>query len=149
VVTGDAVAVGGIGIEELEVEALERHARGLACVVSDPEDMPVVGQYRWRRRGEVPVEPATIATMQAAGGTRAARAEKLDEFEVARHDRGDRARHRCGAPGSSSATTPIQLPRSSRSRDLKIFVTARCRSDRSERGARDARDRITLGRGRE
>src|SRR5581483_10031901 len=65
--TGTASRIGGIGLEELSKEALERHFR--AYPRTDREVLPVGGVLQWRRHGERHVwNPDTIATMQHAVG---------------------------------------------------------------------------------
>jgi glutamate synthase (NADPH/NADH) large chain len=60
--------IGGVGLTELGREALMRHDRGFgAAAQAIAEDLPVGGQYQWRRRGEPHKwNPATIGTLQAA-----------------------------------------------------------------------------------
>jgi glutamate synthase domain-containing protein 2/glutamate synthase domain-containing protein 1/glutamate synthase domain-containing protein 3 len=63
--TGTASRIGGVGIEVLATEALERHAR--AFPVPQDELLPVGGVYAWRRDGEHHQwNPETIALMQHA-----------------------------------------------------------------------------------
>ena len=66
--TGTPSRLGGIGIAELAVEALARHDRGFGLAAhAIADELPVGGQYQWRRRGEVHKwDPATISTLQAA-----------------------------------------------------------------------------------
>jgi glutamate synthase (NADPH/NADH) large chain len=64
-------------LPELGAEAVVRHARGFAGY--DPL-LPVAGQYRWRRTGELHKwNPATIATLQDA--VRREDRERFAEFE--------------------------------------------------------------------
>jgi glutamate synthase domain-containing protein 2/glutamate synthase domain-containing protein 1/glutamate synthase domain-containing protein 3 len=63
--TGTASRIGGIGLEVLATEALERHARAYPA----PHDplLPVGGVYAWRRDGEHHMwNPETIALVQHA-----------------------------------------------------------------------------------
>jgi glutamate synthase (NADPH/NADH) large chain/glutamate synthase (ferredoxin) len=63
--TGTASRVGGVGLDVLAVEALERHARAYP----EPHDdlLPVGGVYAWRRDGEHHMwNPDTIALVQHA-----------------------------------------------------------------------------------
>ncbi|AKF81577.1 glutamate synthase [Myxococcus fulvus 124B02] len=62
--TGTPSRVEGVGLPELGREVAERHARGF----EQPEgELPLGGQYRWRRQGERHKwNPATIAKLQAA-----------------------------------------------------------------------------------
>jgi glutamate synthase domain-containing protein 2/glutamate synthase domain-containing protein 1/glutamate synthase domain-containing protein 3 len=63
--TGTASRIGGVGLEVLATEALERHARAYP----EPHDelLPVGGVYAWRRDGEHHMwNPETIALVQHA-----------------------------------------------------------------------------------
>jgi len=63
--TGTASRIGGIGLEVLATEALERHAR--AYPPTYEELLPVGGVYAWRRDGEHHMwNPETIALVQHA-----------------------------------------------------------------------------------
>jgi glutamate synthase domain-containing protein 2/glutamate synthase domain-containing protein 1/glutamate synthase domain-containing protein 3 len=70
--TGTASRIGGVGLEILATEALERHARAWPTPTSgEPVDtsglLPVGGVYAWRRDGEHHVwNPETIALVQHA-----------------------------------------------------------------------------------
>jgi glutamate synthase (NADPH) large chain len=77
--TGTPSRLGGIGLGELGREAAERHDRGFGRdAVAIVDELPVGGNYQWRRRGELHKwNPATIAALQQAArtGDRAAFAE--------------------------------------------------------------------------
>ena len=61
--TGTASRIGGIGMDVLSTEALERHFRAYPRV--DREVLPVGGVLQWRRHGEVHIwNPDTIAKLQ-------------------------------------------------------------------------------------
>jgi glutamate synthase domain-containing protein 2/glutamate synthase domain-containing protein 1/glutamate synthase domain-containing protein 3 len=63
--TGTASRIGGIGVEVVASEALERHAR--AYPAPQDELLPVGGVYAWRRDGEHHMwNPETIALIQHA-----------------------------------------------------------------------------------
>ncbi|HEY4428020.1 MAG TPA: glutamate synthase large subunit [Solirubrobacteraceae bacterium] len=63
--TGTASRIGGVGLEVLATEALERHAR--AYPAAHDELLPVGGVYAWRRDGEHHMwNPETIALVQHA-----------------------------------------------------------------------------------
>jgi glutamate synthase domain-containing protein 2/glutamate synthase domain-containing protein 1/glutamate synthase domain-containing protein 3 len=63
--TGTASRIGGVGLDVLATEALERHAR--AYPVPEDELLPVGGVYAWRRDGEHHMwNPETIALVQHA-----------------------------------------------------------------------------------
>ena len=70
--TGTASRIGGVGLEVLATEALERHARAWPTATSgEPVDtsglLPVGGVYAWRRDGEHHIwNPETIALVQHA-----------------------------------------------------------------------------------
>jgi glutamate synthase (NADPH/NADH) large chain/glutamate synthase (ferredoxin) len=66
--TGTASRIGGVGLEVLAIEALERHARAYPAGgwALDPL-LPVGGVYAWRRDGEHHMwNPETIALVQHA-----------------------------------------------------------------------------------
>jgi glutamate synthase domain-containing protein 2/glutamate synthase domain-containing protein 1/glutamate synthase domain-containing protein 3 len=61
--TGTASRIGGVGLDVLAREALERHARGFP--EPELELLPVGGLYQWRREGERRMwDPETIALLQ-------------------------------------------------------------------------------------
>ena len=63
--TGTASRIGGVGLEQLAQEAIERHFR--AYPRTDREVLPVGGVLQWRRNGELHVwNPDTIANLQHA-----------------------------------------------------------------------------------
>lgn len=66
--TGTSSRLGGVGLEELGREVLERHERAYGpSSVALVDRLPVGGQYQWRRRGEIHKwNPATIAKLQSA-----------------------------------------------------------------------------------
>ena len=63
--TGTASRIGGVGLEQLSTEAMERHFR--AYPRTDRDVLPVGGVLQWRRHGEVHVwNPDTVARLQHA-----------------------------------------------------------------------------------
>ena len=63
--TGTASRIGGIGMEELAGDTLDRHAR--AWPGTQDGLLPVTGLYSWRREGEHHQwNPETIAALQHA-----------------------------------------------------------------------------------
>ncbi|HEU0031103.1 MAG TPA: glutamate synthase large subunit [Kofleriaceae bacterium] len=77
--TGTPSRIGGVGLPELAHEALVRHARGFGDL-APPDELPVGGQYAWRRTGEPHKwTPGSIAALQAA--VRLGDRAKFDEFE--------------------------------------------------------------------
>ncbi|WNG40023.1 glutamate synthase large subunit [Archangium violaceum] len=69
--TGTPSRVEGVGLSELGREVQERHSRGFGeAAEHEVEQLPVGGQYQWRRRGETHKwNPATIAKLQQAART--------------------------------------------------------------------------------
>ena len=81
---GTASRIGGVGLDTLAQEAIDRHERGFQReqVVDNGELLPTGGMYAWRRDGEHHMwNPLTISTLQhavrAQGGTAQ---EKYDEY---------------------------------------------------------------------
>jgi glutamate synthase domain-containing protein 2/glutamate synthase domain-containing protein 1/glutamate synthase domain-containing protein 3 len=65
--TGTASRIGGVGLDELSTEAMERHFR--AYPRTHRELLPVGGLMQWRRDGELHVwNPDTVAKLQHAAG---------------------------------------------------------------------------------
>ncbi|HUH01344.1 MAG TPA: glutamate synthase large subunit [Kofleriaceae bacterium] len=66
--TGTPSRLQGVGLEELGREVLERHDRAFGRrALAMVDELPVGGDYQWRRRGERHKwNPATIAKLQAA-----------------------------------------------------------------------------------
>jgi glutamate synthase domain-containing protein 2/glutamate synthase domain-containing protein 1/glutamate synthase domain-containing protein 3 len=63
---GTASRIGGVGLEVLAQEALDRHERGYGLLTAE-ELLPVGGVYAWRRDGEHHMwNPETIAALQHA-----------------------------------------------------------------------------------
>jgi glutamate synthase domain-containing protein 2/glutamate synthase domain-containing protein 1/glutamate synthase domain-containing protein 3 len=61
--TGTASRIGGVGLEELSTEAMERHFR--AYPRTERDLLPVGGVLQWRRDGELHVwSPDTVAKLQ-------------------------------------------------------------------------------------
>jgi glutamate synthase domain-containing protein 2/glutamate synthase domain-containing protein 1/glutamate synthase domain-containing protein 3 len=61
--TGTASRIGGVGLEQLSTEAMERHFR--AYPRSDRDVLPVGGVLQWRRNGETHIwNPDTVAKLQ-------------------------------------------------------------------------------------
>jgi glutamate synthase domain-containing protein 2/glutamate synthase domain-containing protein 1/glutamate synthase domain-containing protein 3 len=63
--TGTPSRIGGVGVEQLSTEAIERHFR--AYPRTDRELLPVGGVLQWRRDGETHIwSPDTVAKLQHA-----------------------------------------------------------------------------------
>jgi glutamate synthase (NADPH) large chain len=78
--TGTPSRIGGIGLDELGDEALARHARGFSERGPGADLLPVGGQYRWRRTGELHKwTPQTIAALQDS--VRRSDRATFEEFE--------------------------------------------------------------------
>jgi glutamate synthase (NADPH/NADH) large chain/glutamate synthase (ferredoxin) len=81
--SGTASRIGGVGLEVLAQEALDRHERGYAWTAPDPDALlPVGGVYAWRRDGEHHMwNPETIAALQhAVRDTNGTSQQKYDEY---------------------------------------------------------------------
>jgi glutamate synthase domain-containing protein 2/glutamate synthase domain-containing protein 1/glutamate synthase domain-containing protein 3 len=77
---GTASRIGGVGLEVLAQEALDRHERGYPATETDL--LPVGGMYAWRRDGEHHMwNPETIAALQhAVRDTNGSAQDKYDEY---------------------------------------------------------------------
>src|SRR5437764_4707383 len=63
--TGTASRIGGVGLEQLSTEAMERHFRAYPRTGRDV--LPVGGVLQWRRHGEIHIwNPDTVARLQHA-----------------------------------------------------------------------------------
>jgi glutamate synthase domain-containing protein 2/glutamate synthase domain-containing protein 1/glutamate synthase domain-containing protein 3 len=85
--TGTASRIGGVGLEELSTEAMERHYR--AYPRTDRDVLPVGGVLQWRRDGELHIwNPDTIAKLQhAVRGQNGDSAQTYEEFaRIVNHD---------------------------------------------------------------
>src|SRR4051795_12753829 len=79
--TGTASRIGGIGIDVLAQEALDRHAR--AYPRPDGELLPVGGIYAWRRDGEHHMwNPETIGLLQHAVRTNGDGADAREKYDA-------------------------------------------------------------------
>jgi len=78
--SGTASRIGGVGLEVLAQEALDRHSRGYD--IPDEDLLPVGGIYAWRRDGEHHMwNPETIAALQhAVRATNGSAQQKYDEY---------------------------------------------------------------------
>src|SRR4051812_28211172 len=84
---GTASRIGGIGIEVLARETLDRHTRAYPRAVEDL--LPVGGVYAWRRDGEKHMwNPETIASIQHA--VRLESQAKYDEYAAMVNDQASR-----------------------------------------------------------
>ena len=83
--TGTASRIGGIGIDVLARETLDRHAR--AYPVSHEELLPVGGVYAWRRDGELHMwNPETIALLQHAVRANGDGAQQYEQYAAMAND---------------------------------------------------------------
>ena len=139
--TGTPSRIGGIGLDVLARETLDRHAR--AYPGSADGLLPVIGLYAWRRDGEHhPWNPDTIALLQHA--VRSGGYETYEEYSRIVNDD-------VGAP--LDAARPAPLPRGAGRRrparrgragggDRQALLDRRDVARLAlARGARDARDR--------
>ncbi len=81
--------IGGIGIDEVAVEALAHHARAYPTRDGGPDELPWGGQYQWRRDGEYHLfNPDTVFKLQHA--TRSGRAEIFREYTTLVNNQSER-----------------------------------------------------------
>ena len=130
--TGTPSRVGGVGLNVLAWECLDRHARAYPAASS--ELLPAGGVYAWRRDGEFHGwNPETIATLQQAareegGGDAYERfATYVNEVAVPKSSLRGLLRFN-EAPSRSRSTRSSRRPRSS-----SASSRAACRSARSRR----------------
>ncbi|MBI2432790.1 MAG: glutamate synthase large subunit [Candidatus Hydrogenedentes bacterium] len=84
--SGTASRLGGIGVDEVAIETLMRHAVAYPQKPARRPQLDPGGQYRWRRRGEYHQwNPETIAKLQSA--TRRNDAKTFEEFSRDVNDR--------------------------------------------------------------
>ncbi len=88
--TGTASRIGGIGLNELSTEAMERHYR--AYPRTDRELLPVGGFLQWRRDGEIHAwNPDTVAKLQhAVRGQNGEGWQTYEEFAVLANEQASR-----------------------------------------------------------
>ena len=89
--TGTPSRIGGVGMEELAREALDRHARGYprAKAAPPPEDeaaegpmLPVGGVYAWRRGGERHMwDPETVSRLQQVARSNGDDGDAWEKYE--------------------------------------------------------------------
>ena len=88
--TGTASRIGGIGLDELGREVLERHWRAFGGVEDGPEELEIGGEYQLRAQGQYHQwNTESIVSLQ-----RAVRNDSFDTFkEYTRHFDQESARH--------------------------------------------------------
>ena len=139
--TGTASRIGGIGLDVLAQEALDRHARALPGDAAE-DLLPVGGVYAWRRDGEHHMwNPETIAALQhAVRDTNGDAQDKYDEYARMVNEEATRKAH-AARPADSSAPRARARSRSRRSsrprRSSSASRPARCRWARSRREAHE------------
>jgi len=123
--TGTSSRVEGVGLPELGREVCERHARGFgAAADAEAGQLPIGGQYRWRRQGERHKwNPATIAKLQEA-----VRANDPARFAEYSRLADDETREHCNLRGLMEVVTegcrPVPLEEVEPARSLaRRFVT--------------------------
>jgi glutamate synthase domain-containing protein 2/glutamate synthase domain-containing protein 1/glutamate synthase domain-containing protein 3 len=80
--TGTASRIGGVGLDQLSTEALERHYRAYPRTAR--ELLPVGGVLQWRRDGELHIwNPDTVSKLQHAAQNRAPTISVNGKSEVA------------------------------------------------------------------
>jgi glutamate synthase (NADPH/NADH) large chain/glutamate synthase (ferredoxin) len=132
--TGTASRIGGIGLETLASETLDKHARAYPRAHADL--LPVGGVYAWRRDGEHHQwNPETISLLQHAVPPR--RRRGLRGVLAA----GQRGRH---APGDAAGPAALPLPGGGRDRSRGASSRRRRSSSASRRApCRSARSRAS------
>ena len=106
--TGTASRIGGVGLEQLSVEAIERHFR--AYPRTDRELLPVGGVLQWRRDGELHMwNPDTIATLQRAVRDKDDAWRTYEEFARLANDEAARRSALRGLMKFRTATEPIPV----------------------------------------
>jgi glutamate synthase (NADPH/NADH) large chain/glutamate synthase (ferredoxin) len=121
--TGTASRIGGVGLDVLAREALDRHRR--AWPGSHDELLPVGGVYAWRRDGEHHMwNPETIALLQHAVRADGDAQRKYDEYaQVVNSDAARRATLR-GLLAFRTDLEPIPLEDVQPAKDIvKRFAT--------------------------
>jgi glutamate synthase domain-containing protein 2/glutamate synthase domain-containing protein 1/glutamate synthase domain-containing protein 3 len=81
--TGTASRIGGIGLDVLARETIERHEQAYGPWGQDPKDelLPVGGVYAWRREGELHMwNPESIALLQHAVRAGADAQDRYDAY---------------------------------------------------------------------
>ena len=140
-----AVAARGRRPAELGREVRERHARGFGRrPIAVADELPVGGQYQWRRRGERHKwNPATIAKLQDGGRARTT-AALFAEYARAGDDEDERPVHAARPARAATDARDAGAARRGRAgdRDRQALRHRRdvLRLDQ-RRGARDAGDR--------
>jgi glutamate synthase (NADPH) large chain len=107
--TGTASRIGGVGLDVLSTEALERHFR--AYPRTGRELLPVGGVLQWRRDGEIHIwNPDTIAKLQhAVQGTNGDSSEIYTEFARLANEESTRKAALRGLMKFRTAERPIPL----------------------------------------
>ena len=124
--TGTASRIGGIGLEVIARESLERHRRGFPPIrIEDQIDvLDNGGFYQWRRDGEYHMwNPDTVAKLQSA-----VRITGLPTFKEYSKLVDDEARHRCTIRGllnfKKSPAGPVPIEEVEPAKEIvKRFVT--------------------------
>ncbi len=107
---GTASRIGGVGLEVLAQEALDRHERGYGLPTAE-ELLPVGGVYAWRRDGEHHMwNPETIAALQhAVRDTNGSAQDKYDEYARMVNESATRKATLRGLLKFRDGATPIPL----------------------------------------
>ncbi len=144
--TGTASRIGGVGIDVLCTEAMERHFRAYPRTARDL--LPVGGVLQWRRDGELHIwSPDTIARLQHAVVQRRDRdgscARRYAEFARLVNEEAARRGAPARADEAALRAEPIPLDEVEPATEIvKRFTHRRDEPRRARpRGARDAGDR--------
>ncbi len=122
---GTASRIGGVGLEVLAQEALDRHERGYGLPTAE-ELLPVGGVYAWRRDGEHHMwNPETIAALQhAVRDTNGSAQDKYDEYARMVNESATRKATLRGLLKFKSGADPIPLDEVEPAKEIvKRFAT--------------------------
>ncbi|MEA2318904.1 MAG: glutamate synthase large chain, partial [Solirubrobacteraceae bacterium] len=122
--TGTASRIGGVGIDVLAREALDRHARAWPGTLDDL--LPVGGVYAWRRDGESHMwNPETIGLLQHAVRSSNGNAQdKYREYSRAVNEEATRAATLRGLLAFRTGRDPVPLDEVQPAKELvKRFAT--------------------------
>jgi glutamate synthase domain-containing protein 2/glutamate synthase domain-containing protein 1/glutamate synthase domain-containing protein 3 len=122
--TGTASRIGGIGMDVLSTEALERHFRAYPRTAR--EVLPVGGVLMWRRDGERHIwNPDTIATLQhSVRGQNGDPGKTYDEFARLANEESTRKAALRGLMKLRTAENPVPLDQVDSAADIvKRFTT--------------------------
>src|SRR5687767_644457 len=121
--TNTASRIGGVGVDVIAAESLERHRKGFPPIHVDQTVLSNGGNYQWRRDGEYHMwNPDTVAKLQQA-----VRITGYPTFKEYTKLVDDEARHRCtirGLLNIRKSPTPVPIEEVEPAKEIvKRFVT--------------------------